>query len=612
MVGANEQVGTATTGPAPYAELLEASLDDPRDFTATALEILKSNLDLAAAAFYVHSPESSALLLRSQLGFAPKFRPAGELDLTSLLGRSLHGATLKPAEELSVEIDQVLAPQLLDSPGVVAIPLRLPERQASESRAHERAPDPLGVLCLYPRGNEELPASRLAAVVDSATSLCSFLPQLYLAALDRHAMSIRRATVERVAYRKDISSLAYTFMEVVRRELPAEAASLWIVDPRREVLQLRKSTGLASGEPERTVPGMGLHDESLHVDCLESRSSRVLPTDSRALQNHHVIEALDSQLQNAAFLPIPLPETARLRGRPYPSAGVLVLLNHFVVAHEHKSLVPFGWDEVFLAEFACELLSVLIYQILRTQDHERDFERLMHGARTSLQASRNYLQSLDALNLDSALPKTHQYFIPNALDWLEDLEEQINRDELVAQADLEVEDVNLYGAVLAKLEPMAKRMSTRAHDAAFTLVGMDALARDYKQLIPKVRGNKTALNCVFRNLLDNSRKYSEIANTDTPMVTVTVRVRGHEYVIVRLEDNGIGVPSEDRDSIFEDTFRGSTARAVQPQGVGRGLFDCKRLLKKMGGDIHLLPSDGGAVFEVLIPIAAGSVDDLFR
>ena len=109
------------------------------------------------------------------------------------------------------------------------------------------------------------------------------------------------------------------------------------------------------------------------------------------------------------------------------------------------------------------------------------------------------------MEVDADLTGRSRYFIPNAIDWLEDLEAQITRDDLVDATDLELEEILLYGDVLAKLEPMVNRMNTRLKDRAVRLRFLDDLPANYLD-VPPVLANRKALDCVFRNLLDNSRR----------------------------------------------------------------------------------------------------------
>ena len=253
------------------------------------------------------------------------------------------------------------------------------------------------------------------------------------------------------------------------------------------------------------------------------------------------------------------------------------------------------------------MLGVLTYQLLRTRDHESDFERLLHGARTNLQAARSSLQFLERLDLSNKLPRSQQYYIPNAIDWIEDLEAQIERDELSGQITIDTEAISLYGDVLAKIEPMIRRIATRTMIDNFSVRGTDILAQSYRQL-PRVKGNRRALNCVFRNLVDNSIKYRRHDDSVVPEIALAASAsEGRDLVTVRVEDNGIGIDAEDLPYIFDDGFRGKRASGRQPQGVGRGLYECRLILSLIEGSIEAVPLeryDRGTAFEVALKVDA--------
>jgi two-component system, NtrC family, sensor histidine kinase HydH len=93
---------------------------------------------------------------------------------------------------------------------------------------------------------------------------------------------------------------------------------------------------------------------------------------------------------------------------------------------------------------------------------------------------------------------------------------------------------------------------------------------------------------VVVNLVDN-------AVAAGPPVTVTVRAH-HKKLVIEVGDNGPGVPSEDREKIFEAFFTGKT------QGTGLGLAVARRVIEQHGGTINVLANaGGGALFRVEIP-----------
>lgn len=121
--------------------------------------------------------------------------------------------------------------------------------------------------------------------------------------------------------------------------------------------------------------------------------------------------------------------------------------------------------------------------------------------------------------------------------------------------------------------------------------------------LPAVHADRGAVRQVVANLLDNAVKYAR------PGVAAHVEVgavRAGDRVLVRLADNGVGVPADDRDAIFDRFNRGGAA-GTAARGSGIGLSICRTILERHGGTIACLPrEDGpGSVFTFDLP-AAGS------
>jgi len=111
-----------------------------------------------------------------------------------------------------------------------------------------------------------------------------------------------------------------------------------------------------------------------------------------------------------------------------------------------------------------------------------------------------------------------------------------------------------------------------------------------------VRGDGRRLVEVLENLLSNAVKYSPQGGA------VTVEIgRERDNAVIRVRDEGLGVPEEERGQIFERFFRASVAKPYG--GVGLGLYISKEIVNRMGGDIVLESSGGkGSVFRVSLPL----------
>lgn len=111
-----------------------------------------------------------------------------------------------------------------------------------------------------------------------------------------------------------------------------------------------------------------------------------------------------------------------------------------------------------------------------------------------------------------------------------------------------------------------------------------------------VRGDGRRVVEVLENLLSNAVKYSPNGGA------VTVEIgRDKDEAVIRIRDEGLGVPEAERGQIFERFFRTSVAKPYG--GVGLGLYISREIVTRMGGDIQLDSSGGkGSVFRVALPL----------
>lgn len=119
--------------------------------------------------------------------------------------------------------------------------------------------------------------------------------------------------------------------------------------------------------------------------------------------------------------------------------------------------------------------------------------------------------------------------------------------------------------------------------------------------IPKiyVRGDKTLLSQLFQNLISNAIKFQ---NTAKPLVGIRVLEEGGELQVC-IKDNGIGIPKEDFQRIF-DMFTRLHGKG-EYKGSGIGLNTCKRIVDRHQGQIWLDSELGkGTTFYIKLSKAA--------
>ena len=96
------------------------------------------------------------------------------------------------------------------------------------------------------------------------------------------------------------------------------------------------------------------------------------------------------------------------------------------------------------------------------------------------------------------------------------------------------------------------------------------------------------------NLIDNSLYWLEHHNISKPSITISIR-DGGELCWIDVADNGIGVPAEFADQVFDVGF------TLKPNGTGLGLSIAKEAAIRSNGDLELLASDAGATFRISLP-----------
>ena len=114
-----------------------------------------------------------------------------------------------------------------------------------------------------------------------------------------------------------------------------------------------------------------------------------------------------------------------------------------------------------------------------------------------------------------------------------------------------------------------------------------------------VWADRVLVRQVLDNLVGNAFKY--VAADTVPRVLVEAEEVDDGMARVQVRDNGIGVPADQRDAIFDDFHR---ATGEDYQGTGLGLAICRRIVQRHGGTITVTdnPDGVGSCFEFTLPM----------
>ena len=113
---------------------------------------------------------------------------------------------------------------------------------------------------------------------------------------------------------------------------------------------------------------------------------------------------------------------------------------------------------------------------------------------------------------------------------------------------------------------------------------------------------RTGIEQVLSNLLENAAKYSPAGSP----IAVSLAVE-EGNAVVRVRDEGIGLSADAAEAIFEPFGRAPNATAKHIPGLGLGLYICRDLIARHGGQIWAeSPGEGlGTTFVVVVPVIVG-------
>lgn len=114
---------------------------------------------------------------------------------------------------------------------------------------------------------------------------------------------------------------------------------------------------------------------------------------------------------------------------------------------------------------------------------------------------------------------------------------------------------------------------------------------------------------ILVNLLVNAIKFTASGQIDIKAVKET-DVRQEDWLLVSVQDTGIGIPEDKLDSIFDCFTQADSSSCREYGGAGLGLYICERLVRLMSGEIRATSQEGqGTTFALRIPLRIPDLAD---
>jgi signal transduction histidine kinase len=235
-------------------------------------------------------------------------------------------------------------------------------------------------------------------------------------------------------------------------------------------------------------------------------------------------------------------------------------------------------------------------QVREREDRLRRFNRMVsHELKNRVGAIRGAAGLLPEPWLDEAQRARFQRMIIENADGLQHV-----LDNLEVLSRLDADARQQRNVLLPQAAAEAARQLRAAAEARGVVV---RIADD----LPAVEVDAAAVELCLTNYLSNAIKYSDPASADR-WVEVTGALRfgvppdGGGELIVRVADNGLGVPPAARGRLFDQFYRAHGETVTGVEGTGLGLSLVRETVEALGGHAWVeFPRERGSVFAFSLP-----------
>jgi signal transduction histidine kinase len=159
-----------------------------------------------------------------------------------------------------------------------------------------------------------------------------------------------------------------------------------------------------------------------------------------------------------------------------------------------------------------------------------------------------------------------------------------------------------------KVTISCRRMSIRAvirelmemFQTSMSQKGLNLLI-DAAEDLPSVYADPIRVKEVLTNLLDNASKFTPASGT--VRITACVDPGNHEFMLVAVADTGCGMKADELAKVFRPLYQAGGGMDHSRTGLGLGLFICRELVTRQGGDIWVESQPGeGTTFSFTLPV----------
>jgi signal transduction histidine kinase len=258
-------------------------------------------------------------------------------------------------------------------------------------------------------------------------------------------------------------------------------------------------------------------------------------------------------------------------------------------------------DETFLAAIAAQgsiaIENAMAYQAIEDLDaNKSNFVRMVtHELRSPVSVTRSLLRTITAGYAGEISPQQKDILerASRRADYLQKLIDDLL--DMAAGKMKTTDQKNLEPVVLDEVvQRVVNRFAVPAQEKQLSLV-FNKEGGDENIFVLAIPED---LDRLFNNLVSNAIKYTLPGGK----VSVTLSPNGQK-ALVSIKDNGIGIPEDATQHLFEEFYRAPNAKEMEREGTGLGLTIVKDIVTRFNGKIDVRSQLGqGTCFTITLPV----------
>ena len=242
----------------------------------------------------------------------------------------------------------------------------------------------------------------------------------------------------------------------------------------------------------------------------------------------------------------------------------------------------------------CEKINQMLGRIKVMDDSRQEFvSNVSHELKTPLTSMKVLADSINSMGDEAPIEMYREFMgdITSEIDRetkiINDLLSLVKMDKSAATLNIESVNINdLLEQIMKRLQPIADKQQ------------VELVLESFRPVTAEI--DEVKLTLAFTNLIENAIKYND--NETGGYVHVSLNA-DHQYFYLKVEDNGIGIPEESLEHIYERFYRVDKSHSREIGGTGLGLAITRSSILMHRGAIKAHSVMGeGTTFDVRIPL----------